>query len=59
MEKLLSKKTVREYCLYSSAHIDRLEKAGKFPLRVKLSANRVGWVASEIEEWIQTHIADR
>lgn len=30
----------------------RLEKAGKFPKRRQLSANAVGWLASEIEEWI-------
>ncbi len=46
--KLLSKRQVRELVLYSFAHIDRLEKAGKFPKRVTLGPNRVGWIEQEI-----------
>lgn len=30
----------------------RLEKAGKFPARIKLSVGRVGWLLSELQEWI-------
>lgn len=36
----------------SSSTIDRLEKVGKFPKRIKLSPNRVGWLSSEIEKFI-------
>jgi predicted DNA-binding transcriptional regulator AlpA len=32
----------------------RLERAGKFPMRLRLSANRVGWRKDEVEEWIAT-----
>lgn len=39
--------------------VDRLEKAGKFPKRVQLGANSVGWVASEIEDWMVERIAQR
>ena len=35
--RLLSKKQVKALVLYSFAHIDRLEKAGQFPKRVRLS----------------------
>ena len=42
--RLLSKKQVRELVLYSYAHIDRLEKAGLFPKRVRLSTYRTGRV---------------
>ncbi len=59
MEKFLSKKHVREIVLYSNAHIDRMEKAGRFPKRVQLGQCRVGWVASEIEGWIESRIAER
>jgi predicted DNA-binding transcriptional regulator AlpA len=38
---------------YSRVHIDRLEKAGEFPKRVHLGANRVAWLADEI----QAHMA--
>jgi prophage regulatory protein len=32
----------------------RLEKEGRFPKKRQLSAKSVGWLAQEIEEWIQT-----
>jgi prophage regulatory protein len=32
----------------------RLERQGKFPKKRQLSVKSVGWLASEIEEWIQT-----
>ena len=32
----------------------RLEKDGRFPKKRQLSAKSVGWLATEIEEWIQT-----
>ena len=38
----------------SRTTIWRLERAGKFPQRLRLSSNRVGWYQSEVEEWIST-----
>jgi prophage regulatory protein len=35
---------------YSTVH--RLEKAGNFPARRKLSAGRVAWRLSEVQAWI-------
>jgi len=35
----------------------RLEKLGTFPMRRKLSTKAVGWLASEVEEWMQTRSA--
>jgi prophage regulatory protein len=32
----------------------RLEKAGKFPKRRRISDNGVGWVSSELFEWMRT-----
>lgn len=51
--KLLSKRQVKERVLYSFAHIDRLERAGKFPKRVQLGQHRVGWVEDEIDAWLK------
>ena len=31
----------------------RLENAQQFPRRIRLSANSVGWRASEIEKWLR------
>lgn len=57
--KLLKKKAVCEKVSYSPAHIDRLEAAGKFPVRVTLGQARVAWVESEIDDWIAQRIAER
>lgn len=35
----------------SDATIWRMEKAGKFPKRLQLGGNSVGWSESEVREW--------
>lgn len=44
---------------YSGQHIWRLEKAGKFPKRIRLGPQAVGWIESEINAWIKARIAER
>ena len=53
----VSKRQVKEMVLYSPQHIARLEAAGKFPKRVKLGNNRVGWVEAEVLENIPLYEA--
>lgn len=43
----------------SDSTIARLEAAGKFPKRVRLSTNSVAWIASEIEAHIAALAASR
>lgn len=38
---------------FSRMHTDRLEKAGKFPKRVKLGENTVGWIEAEYDAWLK------
>jgi len=57
--RMLSKHQLKELVLYSMQHIARLEKAGKFPKRVKLGECRVGWVEQEVLDWLQGRIDDR
>jgi len=57
--KILSKRQLKELVLYSPQHIARLEAAGNFPKRVKLGANRVGWVESEVLDWLQIRLDRR
>lgn len=57
--RMLSKRQLKELVLYSPQHIARLEKAGKFPLRVQLGSNRVGWVEREVLDWLQTRLDSR
>ena len=37
----------------SDATIWRMEKAGKFPKRIGLGGNSVGWLEHEISEWFE------
>ena len=50
--RILSKRDLKELVLYSPQHVARLEKAGKFPKRVQLGPNRVGWLESEVLDWL-------
>jgi prophage regulatory protein len=56
---IISDEEVRSRIPYSSVQIWRKEKAGEFPRRIKLGANRVGWIESEIESWISSKIGER
>ena len=46
--RIISWKQLKEMQPFSRQHITRLEKAGKFPKRVRLGQNRIGWVYDEI-----------
>lgn len=54
--RIVSKRQLKEMVLYSPQHIARLEKAGKFPKRVQLGSNRVGWVEDEVLDWLQSKL---
>ena len=60
-KKLVSKKELRSLCgiPYSPQHIARLEAAGQFPKRIRLGQNRVAWLLSEVEGWLDERIAKR
>ena len=57
--RMLNKRELKEMVLYSPQHIARLEKAGKFPKRVMLGPNRVGWVEEEVKDWLRQRMDDR
>jgi prophage regulatory protein len=47
---------------YTRQHLSRLERAGKFPKRVRVGNNqsgRVAWVASEVDAWFAARVAER
>ena len=44
---------------YSRVHIYRLIKHGEFPRPVRLGKNRVAFVESEIEAWLNAKVAER
>jgi len=51
--KIIRRNQVEEKTGLCGRTIDRKEKAGQFPHRIKLGANSVGWIDSEIDEWIK------
>ena len=59
LDRIIDRHEMRELVPYSDNHVLRLERAGHFPLRVKLGPNRVGWLLSEILAWIDWRKADR
>lgn len=44
---------------YSKVHLRRLIKAGRFPVPIKLGEQRIGFIESEIDEWIKSRMAAR
>ncbi len=60
-KKVVSKKELKTVCgiPYSPQHIARLEAAGRFPRRIRLGQNRVVWLVSEVEAWLDERIATR
>ena len=58
-DRIVSAKERRQFVPYSDMHIWRLEKAGRFPKRIRLGANRVGWSFRELQVWIEARKAER
>lgn len=54
--RILTKKDLRQLVPYTPQHVLRLEKAGQFPRRIQLGANRVGWRLIDIEAWIAARV---
>ena len=44
---------------FSRVHLDRLERAGRFPRRLSLGRGTVGWLASELAAYLANHAAAR
>ena len=59
MPRLITRRDLRLIVPYTPQHILRLEKLGRFPRRVRVGANRVAWLQSEIEAWIAARVAER
>ncbi len=51
-ERSLRLAEVQQLVPYSKMHIDRLEKRGEFPKRIRLGAGRIVWRMSEIVAWL-------
>ena len=58
-DRIISAKERGKLVPYSDMHIWRLERDNKFPRRIPLGGNRVGWSLREVQEWIEAHKAGR
>ena len=54
--KIIRKRAVEEQTGLSGTTIWREEKAGRFPTRVQIAANSVGWFQDEITAWVHKRI---
>jgi prophage regulatory protein len=57
--QMLRLSAVLEKTGLSRSTVHRLEAQGKFPRRASLSGNAVGYLNTEIEEWIIDRLAAR
>lgn len=57
--RIITRRRLPDYVPYSLSHVARLERAGLFPKRVRLGPCRVGWVESEVQDWLAERLAER
>lgn len=57
--RILRKSEVVDRVGFSGMEVWRREKSGKFPRRVKLGPNSVGWVEAEIDAYLEELVAAR
>ena len=58
-ERIVRKPELMRIIGLSDVSVWRLEKKGQFPKRLQLGGNSVGWLASEVQEWIDKKAAER
>jgi prophage regulatory protein len=44
---------------YSKVHLARLERDGKFPKHIDVGLNRIAWIETEVDAWIEARVAAR
>jgi len=44
---------------FHPVHIRRLVRSNKFPAPIRLGENRVAWIETEIDEWLETKRMER
>jgi prophage regulatory protein len=59
LDRFLRETEVRRITGLSRAQRQRLERAGHFPSRVRLSDRAFGWIEGEIRAWVATRISAR
>lgn len=52
--KILRPKELAKMLSVSTVTLWRMEKRGELPARIKISTRAVGWLESDIEEWLNS-----
>jgi prophage regulatory protein len=58
-KNLIDRKERARRVPYSDVQIWRMEREGKFPARISIGPNRVAWLESEIDAWVQAQLDSR
>ena len=58
-DRIIDADELRKLIPFSASYFWRLERAGKFPKRIKLGLRRIGWDRAEVMAWIQTKKSER
>lgn len=58
-ERIIRKPELLGMIGLSDATVWRMEKAGKFPRRLRLGGNSVGWFLGEIDSWLAKKAEER
>lgn len=54
-DRFVGRKEICNLVPYSLPHLRLLERAGNFPGRVRLGANRSAWLEREVRDWMKAH----
>ena len=57
--RFLRRRELQHKTGHHPAWLDKLEKQGKFPKRVKLGEKAVAWVEDEVDAWLKQKVAER
>jgi prophage regulatory protein len=52
-KRVLSQQAVLEKVPVSRTTLWRMERTGDFPKRMKISPNRIGWLETDVDAWLE------
>ena len=58
-ERIIRKPELLRQVSVSDVTIWRMEKAGRFPKRIQIGGNSVGWLQSEVTHWLEKKARER
>lgn len=54
--RTIARSEIKDVVKLSPRHIDRLEKKGDFPKRIRLGGNKVGWFVKDIRAYLLSRV---